>query len=450
MAGSVATAPARRGNHQQLAWGVLLLSFAVFCVTAVLIVLGIHYFLFQSRLPLQNTVQLARGTPRLIGTDSTETALSRPTDIAYNSALTTDAQAQAALTFTDQYAGSQLIASVTLQADSSLRLRQGSRPRFDWSGDAYWIDFDDVHGKFDILVPGIVERPVILNFLTTGGTSARLTAGGPYTLIASDERVQVINYFGDALLVAPDRRTQSVPPGQTGAYQVQAGQFVLAAHPDVLGDAGFTQNNFLVLNTPPARVDSQAWVCNNLVQNPGDPMGAVGLAMIDGRTALRLFRGDNAESHGESGCWHSIGTGTGGLDVTNYNSVSIRATFKIESQTLSACGTVGSECPLMLAMDYIPANGGTPVKWYHGFYAFVDPNRVFPLRCDTCSEQHELINPGVWYTYEVSNLFEIFSPQDRPKTILNMRFYASGHQYEVYVSQVVLLVDQPDVDDLAG
>jgi hypothetical protein len=27
---------------------------------------------------------------------------------------------------------------------------------------------------------------------------------------------------------------------------------------------------------------------------------------------------------------------------------------------------------------------------------------------------------------------------------LNLRFYASGHQYEVYVSQVVLLVDQPN------
>ena len=93
-------------------------------------------------------------------------------------------------------------------------------------------------------------------------------------------------------------------------------------------------------------------------------------------------------------------------------------------------------------MDYIPANGGDPVNWYHGFYAIIDPSRSFPLRCDSCSEQHEQINPGVWYTYEIRNLFEAFAAQVRPKLILNIRFYASGHQYEVYVSQVVLLADQ--------
>ena len=101
MAGSVATAPARRVNHQQLAWGVMLLSFAVFCVIAIFAVVGIHYFLFQSRMPLQANVQLARGTPRLIGTDTLETALTKPTDIVYNSALTTDDQSQASLSFTD-------------------------------------------------------------------------------------------------------------------------------------------------------------------------------------------------------------------------------------------------------------------------------------------------------------------------------------------------------------
>ncbi|MCC6803390.1 MAG: hypothetical protein IT319_10930 [Anaerolineae bacterium] len=420
------------------------MSFAVFCVIAVCVVVGVHYFLFQSRIPLQASVQLARGTPRLIGTDTFETALTRPTDITYNSALTTDEQAQATITFTDPYRADPLVATITAQSDSSLKLRQGSRPRFDWSGDAYWIDFDAVYGRFDVLVADAGTRPVILNFRTTLGASARLTSGGHYTLIASDERVQLINFTGDALLVASDLRSQPVPTGQTASFQTSTDRFTLVSHPDVLGDAGFTENNFLVLNSPPARVDSQAWVCNNTVQAPGEPMGVVSLAMVDGRRALSLFRGDNAESHGESSCWHGLGTSTGGLDVSPYNSVTVRATFKIESQTLSTCGTVGSECPLMLAMDYIPANGGNPMRWVHGFYAFVDPNRGFPQRCDSCSELHEQINPGVWYTYEIANLFESFAPQNRPQSILNLRFYASGHQYEVYVSQVVMLVDQVD------
>ena len=98
----------------------------------------------------------------------------------------------------------------------------------------------------------------------------------------------------------------------------------------------------------------------------------------------------------------------------------------------------------MLAMDYIPANGGDPVTWYHGFYAFVDPNRVFPLQAAiVASEQHEQINPGCGTPTRARNLFESIRAEDqRPKSILNLRFYASGHQYDVYVSQVALLVDQ--------
>jgi hypothetical protein len=164
--------------------------------------------------------------------------------------------------------------------------------------------------------------------------------------------------------------------------------------------------------------------------------------------ALRLLRGDGAISHGETRCLQSLGTGMGGLDVSGYNSVSIRATFRIESQTLSACGIDGSECPLMLRMDYIPAGGGDAVSWFHGFYAFVDPNRLFPQSCLSCNEQHERVTPDTWYTYESHNLFEIFAPEAQPKSILNLRFYASGHQYDVYVNEVMLLADDMPVTEI--
>jgi hypothetical protein len=402
LAGTVATAPARvparRINHQQLAWGVLLLSFAIFCVIALFVVVGAHYFLFQSRIPMQATVHVARGTPTLIGTNLIETAVTRPSDILYNSVLATDTQSQASVSFVDQNRDNRLVATVTVQGGSSLNLRQGSRPRFDWSSDAYWFDFDDVYGEFDIFVADGADRPILINFRTTLGPSARLISGGHYTLIAAGQRVQVVNYSGDAVLIGAERRSQSISAGQTATVQVGTNEFTLLSHVDSLGDMGFTPNNVLDINAAPEQVDSQVWVCNNTVDNPDEPMGSIGLTMVEGRPALRLFRGDNAESHGATQCWHGLGISTAGLDVSSFGSVSIRATFRIVNQTLSACGTAGSECPLTLAMDYIPENGGQPVKWYHGFYAFVDPNRVFPLRCDTCSEQHEQINPGVWYT----------------------------------------------------
>lgn len=430
----------RRANTQRLAWGVLLVSFAIFCVIAGAALLGLRYFLFQSRVPLVATVEVARGTPTLtlVGSEITPSAVTRSREIFGNSTLTTGTESQAIITFTDS-AINRLVASITVENGSSLHLSQGTRPRFDWVSDAYWIDFGEVYGVIDIFVPDNLERTLMISMQTTLGPVARFTTAGHYTLVGVGQRVQLVNYSGSALL-----GSQPVPAGHTGSQPVD-GRFTVALHPDSLGDAAFSQNNILDLDNTTAQYRSQAWICRSKVTIPGEPMGTVGIAVVDSRPALRLFRGDNADSHGDTSCFHGLGPAMRGLDVSNYSSVSIRATFKIQSQSLSACGTDGSECPLMLAMDYIPINGGEPVKWYHGFYAFMDPNRSFPMICNSCSVQHEQITPGVWYTYEIRNLFESFAPERRPETILNVRFYASGHQYEVYVSQMVLLVDQQEI-----
>ncbi len=435
----------KRINSQRLAWGVMLLSFAVFCAILITVIAGIQYFLFQSRIPLRTIVDAARGTATMVDSDLNQTAVTTSDEMFLGTVLTTDTQSQGAISFVDTLHENQLVASVTIENGSSLNFRQGSRPRFDLDSEApYWLDFKDVSGEFDIFVPSSIMRPILISFGTTLGPSVRLTSSGHYTLIASGQQVQVINYTGNALLITPDSRTQNVPTGQIAALSSDTNQFTLAPLTNLLGDARFDADNVIDFSTTDTTL-SQAWRCNSVAQDANEPLGSFGLTNIDGRSVLRLFRDNNAESHGETFCAQSLGTGTGGLDVSHFTSVSIRATFKIHSQSLSACGIQGSECPLMLRMDYVPKGGGA-VSWYHGFYAFLDPNRFYPLNCNGC-EQHEQINPDVWYTYDSHNLFETFTPDSVPQSILNLRFYASGHQYEVYVSQVVLLADQTVIAD---
>ena len=88
------------------------------------------------------------------------------------------------------------------------------------------------------------------------------------------------------------------------------------------------------------------------------------------------------------------------------------------------------------------------MQWFHGFYAAIDPNRNYPYSCTSCNEQHERITQGVWYTYESHNLFGMFAPEARPVSILNLRFSASGHQYDVYVSEVALIADDMPILEL--
>jgi hypothetical protein len=396
-------------------------------------------------------VQAARGTATLVGsTDLLELAVRNPRDITGSSVLTTDTQSQATVTFYDPQRAEQLVASVTLKNGSSLNLRQDSRPRFDLSSETpYWIDFDGVYGEFDIYVPDHLDRPILISFETTLGPSARLSASGRYTLIAAGAQVQVVNRSGEALLIAQDTRNQPVPVGQSATLPSDSQVFTLApVMVNLLGETGFSKDNVLALNATSDQAVAAAWRCNDVPDSP--PAGEFGLTLADGRPAVRLYRDQGAESHGATLCFQGLGTGTQGLDITGFSRVTLKATFKIQSQSLSECGGDGSECPLMLRMDYYPpltpdGKQPDPSTWYHGFYAFVDAAREFPSRCLSCSEDHESINPGSWYTYENRNFLESFTIDQRPRAILNLRFYASGHEYDVYVQSVQLLVDAAEL-----
>lgn len=447
----------RRINSQRLAWGVLLTSFVIFCAIVITLIVGIHYFLFQSRVPMRSTVEVARGTATLVGSDLLELAVKSTRDITSSSLVTTDTQSQAAISFYDPQRAGRLVATVTLKNGSALNLSADSRPRFDLSGDTpYWVDFEDAYGEFDVFVPDGLDRPILISFETTLGPAVRLSASGRYSIVAAGAQVQVVNFAGEALLgSAPDmQQNQPVPTGQSAAYQTDTSQFVLSpSRVSLLGDSTFSTENVIDYNATSDQTRTSVWRCNNVQVSP--PSGEFSLTVEDGRPALRLYRDNDAESHGETRCFQGLGSGTQGLDISKFSRVTLRVTFKVQSQSLSACGLDGSECPLMLAMDYYPpppANGETPqpVTWYHGFYAFLDPNRVFPPRCSSCNEDHEAINPGTWYTYEKSNFLEAFAQDQRPTSILNMRFYASGHQYDVYVGRVELLVDSAELAAAGG
>lgn len=447
---NVATTPQHSGspttlqNRQHLAWGVLLIAFSIFCTLGALVVIGVHYFIFQSTIPLQGTIQVSRGTASLSGTDLIEQYVRNDRDIGTSGIVTTDPQSQALVVFRDQYSDNTLIADVTLKNGATLYARQFVRPRFDWSTAPYWIHLTDIDGEFDINVPDAPGRAIVVTADTSEGATVRLNGAGQYTVSVSESQLQVVNKAGDALVVTDDMHTYPIPVGQRGSVQFDDPSQVLFSPTltNLLGEDTFSSENVIDINSAGDPTRELVWRCNSL-QNSG-PEGHYSLVNENGIPAMHLFRGEGAESHGETNCVEVFG-GTNGIDVTAYSHLSIRATFKITSQSLSACGAEASECPLMLRMDYRPAVGD-PRWWIHGFYASINPDLGFQLSCDTCNGQrHEIINLDRWYTYESDNLLTTLSPDSRPVSILNMRFYASGHQYDVYVRSVELLVDQTAV-----
>jgi hypothetical protein len=158
-----------------------------------------------------------------------------------------------------------------------------------------------------------------------------------------------------------------------------------------------------------------------------------------------LLREEGAQSHGKTGCRQEFGTS--GRDVRAFTYLELQTTFLINYQSLSDCGVDGSECPVMLLLDYVDVNG-IAHQWLQGFYYRHDAQIQYPATCITCGQvyqPHRLIREQVWYTFETGNLFDLLSPTERPASISRFEFYASGHQYDVFVSEVLLLAGQAEV-----
>jgi len=430
--------PERRFDAGRTAWGVLLIAFAVFCIVCVITGIGVNYFLFQSTVSMQTLVRVGRGT--VTWTDATLiTQATRSQIELFNSAVvSTDPVSQATMFIYDQ---DRMIATLTLKNDTTADVKQVTRPRFDWSSQRYTIELENVRGEFDVHIPRALTRDLWITFTTPSGAFARMIKSGDYTVRVTDTQLQVITDDGEALVSMSENPNYAVPPGQRGTLQLTDGIYsIQPARLNLLGSRAFEPETIVevALGEPPRE---RTWGCAN--QQNSEPSGFFALTQIDGFSALRLGRGGGAESHGETTCTQYLtgASGQQGRDVSAYSYLALRADFKIIGHSLSSCGAEGSECPLMLRMEYVPLNGGVET-WIHGFYSRVIPGIDSPMSCDSCRLDHEIVNEGAWYAYDSGNLIALFPPDQRPRSILNFRFYASGHEYDVYVSEVSLLVAQ--------
>ncbi len=436
-------------HTQRVAWGVLLISFAVFCVLCVASVIGAYFFLFESTLPMESELRVSRGTAVVVGSDMIEQGVRTGLQLFNSALISTDTISQAALTVYDQNRENFPVATLTLKSGTAVDMKNVTRPRFDWGRQSYWLDFASVYGDIDVFVPANLGRDILITVRTTQGVAVWLTAPGSYSITAIGSQVAVTNNGGEAVLIRPGRQdSDRVPSGERVAYQVDTDALDTSlALTSLIGARTFTEANVADYNDTNPR-SAYTWRCNS-VENDA-PEGFYRLVNEDGRPSISFFRDNGAVSHAESSC--TLAFGTAGLNVSRLNYLSVRATFKIAGHSLSTCGSQGSECPLMLRMDYYPLvpalnEHGDPqlVSWIHGFFSTFKPELTYPLNCDSCGTQHEIVNEDTWYIYESGNLLTQFPMPARPQSITVLRFYASGHEYEVYVSEISLLADGHEI-----
>lgn len=431
---------------QRLAWAIMIVAFFIFCLSCLGGTLGVYFFFFESTVPLVSTVRVARGTAILSDADVTERAVRQQETVSGRQiSVSTDFQSQALLSFNVANVADDLtrqVVSVSLDTNTNATLMNALQPRFNWSNGRYSIVLTQVMGTLDILIPPGLERQLLVQIQARQGGIIHINGTGRYIVTATDNRLRVSNRRGDpAILFSRNfARNLVVFSGQDGVLLAERDEPTHA-----ISNVNLLENSLFVFDTLASDTSSaplrERWGCTNVQNAP--PRGRVNADNWEGRPALRLVRGDGADSNGQTRCKHPFAEG--GLDVRGYSYLELETTFLINYQSLSTCGTDGSECPMMLHVEYIDVNGVSR-EWFKGFYYHFNPQfDYYKSRCDSCYEDHQRLNEKVWYTYKTGNFFNIFSADSRPAFLTNVELYASGHQYDVFVSDIALLAGISDV-----
>lgn len=431
--------PDMEKQTQRLAWVIVLVAFGVFCSVCVGSTTGIYFFFFESTVALDAVLHVGRGTAVITTQDLAErgirgqdayTLVNRPAQIS------TDSQSQFTVSFyvTDENQVPQLVAAVTLKNTSAFTLRRANRPRFQWSNGRYEIELQNFTGEMDVVVLGAPQRSLLMRIYTQRDELVYINQPGRYMLSANDIYFHTANRAGEAILFSANRESNLlIPAGQEGRIFVGRSPVFYPARVNLL------ENSLFVFDMPAPSEDGVTalpgrWGCANIQADL--PRGVYLPGTIDGRLALRLRRAEDASTNGETRCKQPFAGD--GKAVSQFNYLELETTFYLNYQSLSECGIEGSECALMLHLQYVDTNG-VPREWYQGFYYNLNPAFDFyKQRCASCMQDHLQVNEKTWYTFETGNLFNVLPADARPAAITNVEFYASGHQYDTFISDIAL------------
>lgn len=418
---------------ERIAWITMLGGLALFIFLCIGTVIFARWLVFESPTSMNVYVHVGQGTVGLRSPDSTnEQAIRGNAGVDINDRLSTDNLSQGYIAFSDPYSG-EMVATVMLRNGSTATLQRASRPRFNLSANAYSIRVNNVTGSLEVWVSDGIERNVQLDIETPLGR-LHIEEKGNFLITANAGTLTVTARDGNATLYGPDGTLQSV--SETRAASIHQGDSAIALEPgpiDLL---------------PYSTFDSEwpeGWICAHQPDRnfPNAPGGDYEYSSADGRPIIHLWRYDSGPTSAKTGCFQRLGQNSDGLDLKQYESVRLRVTMKVDHQSLSACGIAGSECAIMLRIEYVSQEDGVTRQWYHGFYSVYRPNEGLRI-CDSCWEPHEQVNPGAWYTYESVDLLSEWPKDLRPAAIKEIEFYASGHEYDVMLNEVALIATLPD------
>jgi len=174
---------------------------------------------------------------------------------------------------------------------------------------------------------------------------------------------------------------------------------------------------------------------NKGIEIEGEPEGQVQWTEIENQPAVVIER--EGEGHAETGISQQLDA-----DISDFDFLQLYLLLRIEEHNVPVCGTYGSECPVMVRIDYRDAYGANR-EWLQGFYWLLDTstpgNPSVCVRCSTRNE-HIRVSEDIWYPYLSPNLIPLLSQDGQAPTLIkSITVYASGHTYSSAIAEIELI-----------
>ncbi len=399
-----------RKNPERLAWIVLSISFAIFCSLAVGIPLGIRWYLINATQVHKTSLAAIGGTVIVEEPNANVPFAVTDTkdDVVEGSTIKTDATSQAFVEFFEH-------STLHLYNKTQVIIHKTQSPKFALSSKPNLIALEVLGGRVRIGVAPSTHSSLDFQVQTPHAV-VELREDGSYSLEVSTEELHLTVRDGYARVMAMGK---VVELGRGERTIVEIGREPvgpLPAERDLIVNGDFKQ---------PLAV---GWKAYHEQIDPKEVSGKAEIITFGDRQAVRFWRMGKARNHAETGILQVINK-----DVRDFTFLQLQLSVRLLDQSLPGGGTLSSEFPIIVRIDYKDINGNDNF-WTHGFY-FKDPIEGWPII------NGEKIPRYVWYPYESPNLMEELRDV-KPAFIKSIRIYASGHDYQSMVSQVQLLAKE--------
>ncbi|MGC9333509.1 MAG: FecR domain-containing protein [Anaerolineae bacterium] len=403
-----------RKNPQRLAWTILWAGFALFCVLITAVPLGVRHYLLTATEEQETQLQRIAGMPLIHRKNGgglmavTESEALLPGD-----EVILDGSARATLDLFDR-------SFIDLYSNTTMELAVVQAPRFGLSDRPNEIQLSLTGGlaRIGVALPG--ERDTHFELLT------------PHTVISVSEGSYRVEVTNQTTIVTVLRGEAQIGSGSSSVTLGQ-GMRTQVDHSRVPKQPLSAARN-LIENGDFQEPLSSGWVTTPVVLSEDVEPPQVEIVEDGGRRAVRLFRRMPVDGdHTEIAIQQRLEQ-----DVRDFDRLEVALAVQVEFQSLSGGGTLSSEFPVQVRLNY-KDQWGNDQFWTHGFYY---QNRAnYAIALDPWGKpMGEQIPRAVWYPYESGNLLELLG-NSRPMYVTGLTIYASGWNYDAMVSEVQLIVE---------